>query len=189
MYPGHASTASCPTGSQECKTLDVANATLYLPMVRNTTLCSQDGKCDELPEKDGYLKIDATYSVRLNKPCPYRGCITGKGEYRADDGNVYEGELIGTIGVGTHREFACPEARTCFCEKCLDAEFAPNYGAWRIGFEAAFHGKNTDGNGEELCISLSGDFYVEGNVYGPFDLNGNFKIKGTADGVLRTFCP
>ena len=188
MYPGNGNSVGCPPGTQECKTLDVTGATLYLPMKRNLTLCSATGKCDEIPEKDGYLKVSVDYSIRINEPCPYRGCISGQGEYRADDGNVYEGVFMGTIGAGTHRDFACPEARTCLCEKCLDVEYLPDYRAWRIGFEATFHGKNNNGDGETLCISLSGDFYVEGNSFGPFDLTGNFKIKGTADGVLRTFC-
>lgn len=178
---------TCPDGS--CETAFVQDATLTLPLQRNLNLCSSDGKCDEAERKDGKLKVAVTYTLRLNKPCKYRGCIEGEGVLYCDDGTKYVGRFMGTLGAGTHREFVCPKARTAFCEKCVDVEFIPEYGAWRIGWEASFHGARTDAElPDEICISLSGDFYAPGNSDGIFDPSGNFPTYGTADGVWGVSC-
>jgi hypothetical protein len=178
---------TCPDGS--CDTAFVQDATLTLPLQRNFTLCSSDGKCDEAELKDGKLKVAVNYTLRLNKPCKYRGCIEGSGTLYCNDGTQYTGTFMGTLGAGTHRNFVCPKARTGFCEKCVDAEFVREYGAWRIGWEASFHGIRTDAaTDDEVCISLSGDFYAPGNQDGIFDPSGNFPTFGTADGTWGVSC-
>jgi hypothetical protein len=186
MYPGERFIESCD--QQECKTEFIQNATLVLDMVRNERLCSEEGKCDECPEKDGSLKLAVNYLVRLNKPCPYRGCIDGKGDLRCVDGSVFTGEFHGTIGVGTHRKFECLEYRTCYCENCVDVELvAPN--TWRIGWEGSFTGTRSDAiTGETVCFTLSGDFYLDGDSNGVYEFNRVFKSKNTADGIFGTFC-
>lgn len=188
MYPGTLYGDSCSGSNGDCKTYFIADATLYSPMRANQRQCGPDGKCDET--KDGYLKLAVNYTVRINKPCPFRGCIDGRGEFRFDDGTTYCGTFQGTIGVGTHRKSECLEYRNCYCEECLDVEFLPEIRTWRIGWEGAFHGERCDipSDGEMLCFTVSGDWYLEGDENGPYDWNGNFKIKGTADGVLGTYC-
>lgn len=189
MYPGHVTGQSCQTHTDECKSLTITGATFYSPLKLNTATCSDDALCDEAPQLDE-IKVAVNYMVRLNKPCPFRGCWEGEGEVRhGGGGETYQGTLMGTFGVGTHRDFLCPEYRTCTCEKCYDVEFFPDQNLWRIGFEASFHGKRSDeATGEEVCLSLSGDWYLKGGPGGPDDWSGNFKIKGTVDGVWETFC-
>src|SRR6266404_4675263 len=66
LGPGDSHTASCDT--EGCKTLFVQNSTLTLPLQRNLTYCSADGKCDEVERKDGLLKVQADFLLRLNDP-------------------------------------------------------------------------------------------------------------------------
>jgi hypothetical protein len=189
VYPGHGVESSCGPVGAECRTLRVTGATMDLPFKRNHQQCSDDGKCDEAERKDGSFKVAINYTMRLHKPCLYRACLDGRGELRAIDGSVYAGTLMGTIGVGTHRDFACPLYRTGTCEKCIDVEYIPDIRQWRLGFEAAFHGRRTDlPDGTEVCFTISGDFYAAGDANGPFDLTGNFKTYGTADGIFLDNC-
>lgn len=189
VHPGHGVETSCGPFGDECKTLRVTGATMELPLRRNFQLCSEDGKCDEAERKDGRLKVDISYIMRLHKPCLYRACLNGRGELQAIDGSVYAGTLMGTIGVGTHRDFACPQSRPGSCEKCIDVEYIADIRQWRIGFEASFHGRRTDvPDGTEVCFTISGDFYADGDASGPFDLTGNFKAFGTADGIFLDSC-
>ncbi len=194
MDRGEATIAGCPFLPTPCTTVTVANATMVLPLQRNQQLCGSSfvaGKCDESPQTDGTLKASMRYEVRLNDPCPFRGCWSAKWELGTVTGARYEGEAMGTIGVGTNRPFTCPEHRTSFCEKCLDVQFIPTPigGLWRIGFEGAFQGKRTDvPNGERLCFTVNADWYLEGDSSGPFDWSGDFKIKGTADGIHAVPC-
>lgn len=186
MYPGYATTEGCDPGG--CKTLFVQGATLGLNLVRNETQCSEDGKCDECPEKDGTLKVKMDYLVRLNFPCPYRGCLEGKGELSCRDGSVFSGEFHGTMGVGSHRKFSCLEYRTCYCENCNDVDLV-EHSTWRIGWEASFHGTRVDRDtGEQVCFTMSGDFYLSGDGNGVYDFNQAFKVKNTADGTFGTYC-
>jgi hypothetical protein len=189
VYPGHGVESSCGPVGAECKTLRVSGATMDLPFRRNLQLCAVDGKCDEAERKDGSFKVALSYTLRLQKPCQYRGCLEGSGDLRAVDGSVYSGNLQGTIGVGSHRPFSCPVNRTSFCEKCIDVEYIPASGLWRIGWEGSFHGKRSDvADGTEVCFTMSGDFYAAGDANGPFDLTGNLRVFGTADGIFLDSC-
>lgn len=191
MYPGNEVFGSCPFPPMPCKTVTVTDATLVISVKRNETLCAADGKCDESPETDGRLKMTTNYEIRLQKPCPFRGCWDGKWELQTVSGAVFQGEAMGTLGVGTHRDFACPEHRTGICEKCLDVQFIPTPigGLWRIGWEGAFSGKRVDfPNGERLCFTVSGDWYLAGDFNSPFDFNGNFRVFAAADGVHAVPC-
>lgn len=187
MYRGQEFTTGC--SFEPCRTLVVQGATLFLPMKHNPQTCSADGRCDESIRLDGELKAAVNYTIRMQDPCAYRGCIEGEGEYRHPNGGFrFQGRITGTIGAGSHREWACPEFRRNFCEKCLDVEYV-GHGLWRIGFEATFHGDRVDvPTGERICFSISGDWYVEGDASGPHNLPGEFKIRGTADGSHLDVC-
>lgn len=187
MHPGDLVLAACPL--PPCRTATVTNATWVVPVIRNLQLCAPDGKCDESPQTDGTLKMTTNYELRLNDPCPFRGCWSGKWELHTVTGAVFQGDAMGTLGVGTNRKFTCPVHRTQFCERCLDVEFIADAGLWRIAYEGAFQGKRVDAEtGERLCFTVNGDWYLEGDANGPFDFSGNFKTYGTADGIHAVPC-
>jgi hypothetical protein len=190
VYQGTISSSGCPDSS--CKTLRITGATYDVNMVSNSLACGNTHSyCDEAP--NGRLKVSSDFTIRLQPNCPYRGCWDGTyGEYQGTDGSVYAGTLMGTIGVGTHRAAGISTCSvnpgTRNCEKCYDVSFDSVNSQWRIGYEASFHGTRAD-TGEEVCISLSGDFFVRGDlVNGPIWAS-DWSVAGTADGIWLTFCP
>ncbi len=185
----------------DCRTLFVPDATWRLPMRsnrQNCLPCSGPGQCDEVPEKDGSLEAYIRYTLRLNGPCPSRGCFEGRWVHRTEDGLVYSGRVTGTMGAGTHRfnQWCCESSADRTCERCLDVEFIPSAdqttGTWRIGVEATFEGW-LEGSGEpipdKMHFSLSGDFYAPGDTSGPYIFDGySWRFSGTADGVHNDYC-
>jgi len=189
MHPGNIVYLACPFPPNPCRTITVTDATAVIPFLRNETLCAFNGKCDETPQTDGTLKMSTNYEIRANEPCQFRGTWTGKWELHTVTGAVYAGDAMGTLGVGTNRKFQCPLWQDDFCEKCLDVEFRPDFGLWRIGWEGAFQGKRIDDpNGERISFTINADWYLEGDANGPYDFSGNFKIYGAADGVHIVPC-
>ena len=183
-------TTACPI---ICKTLRITGATYVVNMVSNGLACGTSAEvlCDEAP--NGTLKVVSDFTIRLQQSCPYRGCWMSEiARYYADDGSVYDGTLMGTVGVGTHRLSGIttcnvpPSTRNC--EKCYDVSFDPHTSLWRIGYEAAYHGVRAD-TGEELCFTLSGDFFIRGDSINGPTWASTWSVNGTADGVWETFCP
>jgi hypothetical protein len=194
MYPGDVEGTACITPIPEgsCRTVRIKQATLVFNTVSNNQTCgdSADATCDEA--RNGRLKVASNFLIRAHKHCPYRGCWDGTyGEFTFEDGSVYVGTLMGTIGVGTHRPSTTPSIcaispSTRNCERCYDVSFG--HGQWRIGYEASFHGVRADTR-EEVCFSLSGDFLIPVNQFGEPDWTAQWRVVGTADGIHLTFCP
>jgi hypothetical protein len=190
MVQGSGVETECQTGTQPCHTIRVTQATFDVPLQPNYTACSE-GRCDESPSSLDRMKCVVDWTMRLQDPCPFRACWEGTGQVRKDGGGslTYTGTIMGTMGAGTHRDFVCPKYRTGFCERCLDVEFIASEHLWRIGFEASFHGTRSDQlTGEEVCFSISGDFYASGDEHGPYDLTGGWAAYGTCDGIWLTQC-
>lgn len=192
VYRGEIDGSSCPTTFPSCKTLRIKRATFDVNMVSNRLTCGNvsDKPCDESP--NGILKVASDFTIRLQENCPYRGCWESeKAEFTDTAGLVYTGTLMGTIGVGTHRlaglTTCAQNPGTRNCEKCYDVSFDATTGLWRIGFEASYHGQAL--TGEELCISLSGDFYIRGDAAGGPFFDSDWTVAGTSDGTWLTFCP
>lgn len=192
VYPGVNIFSGCPTIPDGCRTLRIDDATFVISVFSNNQSCGGaiNLTCDET--RNGRLKVLSDFTIRLQKHCPYRGCWDGTyAEFTSEDGTVYAGILLGTIGVGTHRVSTTPSTcpmppSTRDCERCYDVSFSDASG-WRIGYEAAF--KGTSHSGEELCFSLSGDFLIRGSLdTGPI-WDSQWTVFGTADGVHVTFCP
>lgn len=195
VYPGHSQITGCnspgPVPGADCRTLRIKDATYVISVFSNDQACggSEEERCDEV--KDGRLKVSSDFTIRLQKHCPFRGCWDGTyAEFTDTNGTVFAGRLMGTMGVGTHRESTAPSIcaqppSTRNCEKCWDVESLGD--VWRIGYEANFHGRSDQG--EELCFSLSGDFYIRGSAQtGPI-WESEWSVFGTADGVKIAFCP
>lgn len=191
VYPGNNIVSGCPIPSN-CRTLRIDDATFVIDVFSNNQPCGSaiNQTCDE--SKDGRLKVVSDFTIRLQKHCPYRGCWDGTyAEFQSDDGTVYVGILLGTLGVGTHRPSTTPSPcatspSTRDCERCYDVTAPAANDTWRIGYEATF--KGVAATGEELCFSLSGDFRIFGSLQtGPI-WDSQWGVFGTADGVRVTFC-
>lgn len=180
-------------------TLCVRNAIWKWEMIPNEKECvdcnGDVGRCDETAgRKDGTLVMETDFTLRINGPCRFRGCWTGRWRFEARDGTVFAGRAMGTFGVGTHRPLFCAEVNQRDCERCHDVEFQPiqgDLGLWRIGVEGSLLGdviSPVDPPRESLCFSLSGDLFALGTCDGgPSDPN-SFRFQGTADGVLNQLC-
>jgi hypothetical protein len=197
VVPGAQSLLNCITPIPEgtCRTLKLAGE-YTINLASSGLACghSSDEGCDETI--DGRLRVGSTFLIRLQDHCPYRGCWSGRATFAGSDNSVYTGTLLGTMGVGTHRSGG--PASTCAvqpgtrdCEKCYDASFDPLTSTWRIGYEAVFQGERSDVvTGQQLCFSLSGDFFIPGTLLGgPLWGANTWRVNGTADGVHFTFCP
>lgn len=196
---GQASIFTCADGAV---TLCVQNATWLIPLRTNSQECKdcggQPGRCDETGDrKSGTLKLQTNFTLRINEPCRFRGCWSGRWELQTLDGTIYQGTASGTFGAGTHRRFACDDAdgvKIRDCEECYDVDFVgftPDFGLWRVGVEGVFTGcavSAVDPSPENICFSLSGDLIAAGSCDGgPFDPN-SFRFYGAADGVLSQRC-
>ena len=192
VVPAVTTFSSCLIPSP-CKTLRL-NGTFSTDMNDNNQACGStvDATCNECIK--GHLDVDANFLIRLQQNCPYRGCWDGHAVWTFADGTVYNGTLMGTMGVGTHRPLSTPmlcpvgSGGGRNCERCYDASFDPTTGLWRIGFEAAFEGFREE-TGEEVCFTLSGDFHIPGTATGGPNWSNSWAVAGTADGIWLTFCP
>lgn len=182
-----------PIPEGTCRGVKLAGA-FNINLFSSTLGCgsTNPGTCDETI--NGQLAVRSTFLIRLQESCPYRGCWSGSATFAGSDHSVYTGTLMGTLGVGTHRSigpvsFCAQNGRAC--ERCYDVEFNPQSGLWRIGFEATFQGRRADQpTGQELCFSLSGDFFIPGTAAGgPIWDSNAWRVNGTADGIHLTFCP
>jgi hypothetical protein len=192
----HPAISACITPIPEgsCRTVRFAGA-LDVSMSNNNQICGSavTATCNECDT--GRLQSSSKFLIRLQPNCPYRGCWDADdASFTFTSGGTYKGPLTGTLGVGSHRPVTGPT--TCSvsggrdCERCYDVSFDASTGLWRLGFEASFHGVRSDADtGEEVCITLSGDFYIRGtSTTGP-DWGSIWTVAGTADGIQLTFCP
>lgn len=196
---GHADITQCPISSVPCDTVTVTGQKWQFALRSNTEACSTTGptpiRCDEV--KDGRIEALVDYVMRLNDPCKYRGCIEGEATYYSDTGAVFAGRIMGTMGAGTDRRPRCPVLPSdppflpAGCERCWDVELqvGQTVKLWRVGVDASFHGTRIDADtGEEVCITLSGDFYAPGDGSGISSFVTGWRYYGTADGIYTFLC-
>jgi hypothetical protein len=197
LLEGFGYSYTCSTGDMKCESLHVEDATLKLALSSNSERCDCNwigdcGACDESPKLDGTLVARVKYDLRLHRPCPYRGCLDGEATFTTDSGATFTGTITGTLGVGTHRKIACHTQHQRDCETCLDTELilVNDPPTWRIGTELVFKGMRSDAEtGEELCFSLSGDFFTAANDDGTIaDPMSYPRFTGAADGVHLEPC-
>lgn len=197
---GSGSYTSCSVGTVPCDTLTVTGQKWQFALRSNPNPSCGDpaglvGLCDEV--KDGRFEAKVDFVLRMNQPCRYRGCLSGEAAFYSDDGAVYVGRVAGTMGAGTDRTPRCPVSTIppflpAGCEKCHDVELQGNPPSqmWRVGVDAVFQGVRIDADtGEEICITISGDFFAAGSAHGIFDPINGWRYYGTADGVYTFLCP
>lgn len=196
---GSGSFTNCSISTVPCQTLTVTGQKWAFDLRSNTEVCAPSTttptRCDEV--KDGRFEAAVDFTLRLNDPCKYRGCIEGDGTFISDTGAVFAGRVMGTMGAGTDRRPRCPTSTEppflpAGCEKCWDVELqvGTTVKMWRVGVDASFHGVRIDADtGEEVCLTISGDFFARGDGTGIFDLINGWTYYGNADGVYIFQCP
>ena len=188
-----------------CKTLIGTDAQLRVNMRNNPDLCDPNGvaTCDEAPDVSGVFVAKLNFRVRLNGPCPVRGCWEGTWTLFGDGPVIFpiaSGNIEGTLGVGTHRVPLCvtPVPGRCGdpCERCYNAQLDPNVEPprWIIHVEGSMRGTVSQGQhaGCRVCVTVQGYFVApadaDGNLIPPNVTPTGWSFCGTADGVLECDC-
>lgn len=184
-----------------CTTLVGTNSLLRVNMLNNLEICGPGftDTCDEAPDVMGVFQANLNFRIRLNGPCPVRGCWEGTWKLFGDTPlPIASGNMEGTLGVGTHRVPPCitPVGVRCGddCERCYNAQldttvFPPR---WIIHAEGSIRGTVSQGKhaGCRVCVTMQGYFVAQadadGNLIPPDDAPWTF--CGTADGVLECDC-
>jgi hypothetical protein len=199
---GRWQTVGCPT--DPCLTLVGNGARLKLAVKNNPDPCCDTSTvpCDEAPDVSGVMEAVLDFRIRLNQPCPVRGCW--EGTWNIFSGSVLpiaSGGIEGTLGVGTHRVPECvtpgPPARCGDrCERCYAAEFDGTFdpGRWIIHVEGSMRGRVSQGPhaGCLVCVTMQGYYVAPAGDDGlplPPDVTAvGWTFCGTADGVLECEC-
>ena len=189
----------------DCTTLVGTGALLKVNMLNNPEICGPGiaDTCDEAPDVSGDFQAKLDFRIRLNGPCPVRGCWEGK--WNLFDGGpitipIASGDIEGTLGVGTHRVPPCltPVGVRCGdeCERCYNAQLSPviNPLSWTIHVEGSIRGKVLQGKhaGCQVCVTMQGYFVAPAGADGlpipPDQIASGWSFCGTADGVLECDC-
>ncbi len=183
-------------GQPTCVTLVGKGAILTVSVRKNPGQCSPEALCDETVDLDGTLRALLDFRLRRDNPCAVRGSWGGTTQVIGSPGlPVIQGQLRGTVGVGSHRMAFCDTAAPCGrdCETCYEAFFEPAIGRWRIHVEAHLRGRIVNGihKGCMVSVSLQGYFTAPGDPLGPIPPTAGaspWEFCGTADGVLECPC-
>lgn len=187
----------CHLGGTGCNNLVGNDANFRGPLRSSDGRCSDgpDGlvvPCDEAPDFVGTLVATVDVRTQRHTSCKARG--SWEGDFRILDRNglpFASGDLVATMGMGTHRP-AC-DGDTCSqtCESCHDARRNDIDFSWEIGSEGTLKGRVQSGKyaGCSFTASFQGDFNANGDSRGPQVPNDTWKYCGTIEGVLECPCP
>jgi hypothetical protein len=187
----------CTTGGGTgCNNLFGTSAGFRAPLTNHGGRCGDPLSpvpCDEAPDFIGTLAADVDVRTQRHTPCKARG--SWEGPFRIHDSNglaFATGNLVGTLGMGTHRKTECTDA-SCSqdCETCHDAQVISHNFDWQIGSEGTLRGRVQSGRyaGCTFTASFQGDFTANGDSRGPQTPNPIWKYCGTLEGVLECPCP
>jgi hypothetical protein len=188
----------CTTGGGTgCNNLFGTDAGFNGPLTNNNGLCGDDPlsqvPCDEAPDFLGRLVAEVDVRTQRHTSCKARG--SWEGTFRLVDNagaSFASGNLVGTLGMGTHRRTSCTSA-SCSqdCETCHDARVISHNYDWEIGSEGTLRGRVASGKyaGCTFTASFQGDFTANGDSRGPQTPNPAWRYCGTLEGVLECPCP
>ncbi|HEX7185212.1 MAG TPA: hypothetical protein VF756_25530 [Thermoanaerobaculia bacterium] len=184
----------CATGGGTgCNNLVGNDATFRGPLTNSSGLCGDPlVPCDEAPDFIGQLVAMVDVRTQRHTPCKARGSWEGPFRLLDSTGAVFAGgDLVATLGMGTHRQ-AC-HSTTCSkdCETCHDARIISHTADWQIGSEGTLKGSVIAGRyaGCTFTASFQGDFTANGDTRGPLAPADVWKYCGTIEGVLECPCP
>lgn len=186
----------CEFGTTGCNNLVGNDANFRGALTASNGRCGEDPlnlvPCDEAPDFIGTLVATVDVRTQRHTPCKARG--SWDGDFRILDAlglPFATGDLVATMGMGTHRP-AC-HGSTCSktCETCHDAQRNDVDFSWRIGSEGTLKGRVQSGRyaGCSFTASFQGDFTANGDSRGPQTPNPSWKYCGTFEGVLECPCP
>lgn len=179
-----------------CNNLVGNDATFRAPLTPSNGRCGEDPlnlvPCDEAPYLFGTLVVDADVRTQRHTPCKARGSWDGPFRIYNSLGIAYAtGNLVATLGMGTHREACHDDSCSKLCETCHDARVVSSNYDWQIGSEGTIQGRVQAGPyaGCSFTGSFQGDFQANGDSRGPQAPNDTWKFCGTLEGVLECPCP
>lgn len=196
LFGGTWGLPSCSAGGGEgCNNLVGEGAEFRSPLTNSSGSCGEDPhnlvRCDEAPELRGHLIARVDVRTQRHTSCKARG--SWDGDFRIVDplGTVLAGgDLVATMGMGTHRESCEGESCGKKCETCHDAQVINHAFDWQIGSEGTLKGTVVAGRyaGCTLTASFQGDFTANGDSRGPQAPKEAWKYCGTLEGVLECRC-
>ena len=148
--------------------------------------------CDEAPDFIGQLIARVDVRTQRHTPCKARG--SWDGTFRIVDTlgvSFASGDLVATMGMGTHRKACNDDSCSQDCETCHDAQVISHAFDWQIGSEGTLKGRVSSGRyaGCTFTASSQGDFTANGDSRGPQTPNSAWRYCGTLEGVLECPCP
>lgn len=188
----------CTTGGGPgCNNLFGNDANFRGPLTNHDGRCGEDpfslAPCDEAPEFLGTLVADVDVRTQRHTPCKARGSWDGPFRIVDAAGVAFaNGDLVATMGMGTHRKTSCTTAECSQdCETCHDARVISFNFDWQIGSEGTLKGRVLSGRyaGCTFTASFQGDFTANGDSRGPQAPNPAWSYCGTLEGVLECPCP
>lgn len=179
-------------GGIGCNNLVGLDATFRGPITATAGVCGDFidplVPCDEAPSFGGELVATVGVRTQRHTNCKARGSWDGSFRIVSHGVSIATGNLVATMGMGTHRE-ACENA-SCSqrCEVCHDARF--NGTGWDIGSEGTLKGRVQAGPyaGCSFTASFQGDFAANGDTRGPLAPLPAWSFCGTLEGVLECPC-
>lgn len=183
----------CQQGGENCNNLVGEDATFNGLLASSSGTCGEfeSVPCDEAEAFGGILEATVDVRSQRHTACKARGSWDGK--FRivtpASATLLADGDLVGTLGVGTHRP-AC-QSNNCSkdCERCHDARRLANFD-WEIGSEGTLKGRVVAGAfaGCSFTMSFQGDFIADGDSRGPQVPDPAWTFCGTLEGVMECPC-
>lgn len=187
----------CEFGVTGCNNLVGNDADFRGAITSSGGRCGEDPQnlvpCDEAPDFLGTLVATVDVRTQRHTPCKARG--SWDGDFRILDAlglPFASGDLVATMGMGTHRPACNSSVCSETCEACHDARvISTETFDWEIGSEGTLKGRVQSGKyaGCAFTASFQGDFTANGDSRGPQAPNTTWKYCGTIEGVLECPCP
>lgn len=183
---------SGPVGPN-CTNLVGDNASFQGSWTSSTGACGDtvEVPCDEAPEFGPLFFAQIDLRSQRHTSCKARGSYNGSFRIADASGTSFaSGELVASLGVGTHRDTCFGECKTGVCEECHDAQVIDLLFNWRIGTEGTLRGEVVDGQyaGCTFTASYQGNFIANGDSRGPQAPAPGWSFCGSIEGVLECRC-
>jgi hypothetical protein len=185
----------CVFGATSCNHLLGNDATFSGPLTSSSGRCGEDFSnlvpCDEAPHFTGTLVATVDVRTQRHTSCKARGSWDGPFRLLDSDGVAFAtGDLVATMGMGTHREACDNDSCSKTCETCHDARVISHAYDWQIGTEGTLNGRVLSGRyaGCTFIASFQGDFTANGDSRGPQVPDPRWGHCGTLEGALSCPC-